>query len=88
MGVPTNIDSISNAKKVDVPAVFILMDNDTVVPVKYQQKVVDAYAGPKQVIISHEGDHNSILTPGAMNELAAKMDWLWQQRTATATARK
>ena len=88
MGVPSDIDSIANAKKVGVPAVFILMDNDTVVPAKYQQKVVDAYAGPKQVIISHEGDHNSILTPAAMSELAGKMDWLWQQRQATAAAGK
>jgi len=88
MGVPSDIDSIANAKKVGVPAVFILLDNDTVVPVKYQQKVVDAFAGPKQVIISHEGDHNSILAPAAMSELAGKMDWLWQQRQATAAAGK
>ncbi|HEV8379299.1 MAG TPA: hypothetical protein VGP99_10650 [Tepidisphaeraceae bacterium] len=88
MGVPSDIDSIANAKKVTVPAVFILLDNDTVVPLKYQQKVVDAYAGPKQVIISHGGDHNSILTPAAMNELTAKIDWLWDKREATAAADK
>ncbi len=84
MGVPSDIDSLANAKKVGVPAVFILMDSDTVVPVKYQQKIVDAYAGPKQVIISH-GDHNTILTPSAINELAQKTDWLWQQSTAPVT---
>jgi len=81
MGVPADIDSIANARKVTVPAVFILMDSDTVVPLKYQQKIVDVYGGPKQVIISRGGDHNSILTPHAMNELASKVDWLWQQRS-------
>jgi len=81
MGVPSDIDSLANAKKVAVPGVFILMDSDTVVPLKYQQKVVDAYAGPKQVIISRGGDHNSILTPAAMAELGEKTDWLWQQRS-------
>jgi pimeloyl-ACP methyl ester carboxylesterase len=81
MGVPSDIDSIVNAKKVTVPAVFILMDSDSVVPLKYQQKIVDAYAGPKQVIISRGGDHNSILTPAAMAELGEKTDWLWQQRS-------
>src|SRR2546423_1248908 len=35
VGVPSDIDSIANAKKVAVPAVFILMDSDTVVPFKY-----------------------------------------------------
>jgi alpha-beta hydrolase superfamily lysophospholipase len=88
MGVPSEIDSIANAKHVGVPAVFIQIDGDTVVPVKYQQKIVDAYAGPKRVIISHGGDHNSILTPAAMSELAAKMDWLWEKREATANAEK
>ena len=78
------IDSVANAKKVTVPAVFILMDSDTVVPVNFQQQVVDAYAGPKQVIISH-GDHNTILTPDAVNELAQKTDWLWQDSTATVS---
>jgi len=86
MGVPTDIDSIANAKKVGVPAVFILMDNDEVVPLKYQQKVVDAYTGSKQVIISHGGDHNSILTPAAMAELTEKMVWLWEKRQVTAAA--
>jgi uncharacterized protein len=81
MGVPSDIDSIVNAKKVTVPAVFILMDSDSVVPLKYQQKIVDAYAGPNQVIISRGGDHNSILTPAAMAELGEKADWLWQQRS-------
>src|SRR5213075_1666774 len=84
MGVPSDIDSIANARKITVPAVFILMDSDSVVPPKFQQKVVDAYAGPKEVIISRGGDHNSILTADAMAELNQKMDWLWQQRTATS----
>jgi len=88
LGVPSDIDSIANAKKVGVPAVFILMDGDTVVPIKYQQKVVDAYAGPKQVIISRGGDHNSILNPTEMNELAGQIDWLWDQRVGTAKAQK
>jgi pimeloyl-ACP methyl ester carboxylesterase len=84
MGVPGDIDSITNAKKVGVPTVFVLLDNDSVVPMKYQQKVVDAYAGPKHVIISRGGDHNSILTPTAMTELSQKLDWLWEQRQVTA----
>ena len=88
MGVPGDIDSIANAKKVGVPAVFVLMDRDSVVPIKYQRKVVDAYAGPKQVIISRGGDHNSILGPAEMNELAGQIEWLWEQRLGTAKAQK
>jgi hypothetical protein len=55
-----------------------------VVPLKYQQKVADAYAGPRHVIISRGGDHNSILTPTALTELSQKLDWLWEQRQVTA----
>jgi pimeloyl-ACP methyl ester carboxylesterase len=85
MGVPSDIDSLANARKVGVPAVFILMDSDSVVPIKYQQKVVDAYAGPKQLIISRGGDHNSILNPAELNELAEHVNWLWEHRVTHAS---
>jgi pimeloyl-ACP methyl ester carboxylesterase len=84
MGVPGELDSIANAKRVNVPAVFIMMDSDSVVPMKYQQKVVDAYAGPKQVIISRGGDHNSALRPAERNQLAGQIGWLWRQHVAGA----
>jgi pimeloyl-ACP methyl ester carboxylesterase len=87
MGMPSEIDSVANAKKAGVPAVFIQIDTDDVVPLKYQQKVVDAYAGPKRVIISRGGDHNSSLTAAAMEELSGQVDWLWGQGMGMAKGR-
>jgi hypothetical protein len=86
MGVPADIDSVANAKKSGVPAVFILIEGDEVVPLKYQQMVANAYSGPKQVIISR-GDHNSAITPDAATQLTAHLDWLWGQRNAASAGR-
>ena len=48
--VPPQLQSIPNAKTLDIPAVFLLAGRDTLVTPHYQQMVVDAYHGPKQLI--------------------------------------
>jgi hypothetical protein len=87
MGVPSDIDSVANAKKASAPAVFILIETDEVIPLKYQQMVVNAYAGPKQVIISRGGDHNSAITREATTELNGHLQWLWGQRNSASAGR-
>jgi hypothetical protein len=87
MGVPSDIDSLANAKKASAPAVFILIETDEVIPLKYQRMVVDAYAGPKQVVIRRGGDHNSALTPEATAELGTHLQWLWGQRNSASAGR-
>lgn len=57
--VRASLDSVGNAARVKCPAVFLLADQDEVVAHKYHQMVVDAYAGPKQVLIQHGAGHNT-----------------------------
>jgi pimeloyl-ACP methyl ester carboxylesterase len=77
LAVPTELDSLRNAPKVKVPAVFVATGQDTVVPLKYQTKVSDAYAGEKQFIRLPESEHNSMLEGKSVGEYDDALNWLW-----------
>jgi hypothetical protein len=78
-GVPGELNALKSAPRVAAPAVFVLFDTDEVVPLKYQQKVADAYGGEKHVIVNKGGNHNSALHTETLREFEAKLDWLWHR---------
>lgn len=57
-GVPSELDSLENASKAKAKAIFILSEEDEVVPHDYALKVRDAYAGPKQSFVLAGAHHN------------------------------
>src|SRR5688572_11015602 len=48
--IPKELNSLDTGRRARAPAVFLTGDADSLVPPKYQQLVIDAYAGPKRVI--------------------------------------
>src|SRR6266513_1614752 len=56
--IPRDLDSISSAKAIRTPAIFLLAERDEIVPPRYHQIVVKAYAGEKRVIPMHGAYHN------------------------------
>ena len=76
-GIPADLDSIANAKRVSVPAVFLLAGSDEVIPPKYHDIVVKAYAGPKHLIPLPGARHNDPLTREAAAALQREKQWLW-----------
>jgi hypothetical protein len=80
--IPRELDSLSNARLIEAPAVFLLADRDTTVPPKYQQKVVSAYGGPHRVVNLKNADHNSSVEGTSLGDLRTQLDWLWQQSAA------
>jgi len=60
MGVPSELNSMKNAPKCGAPAVFISSERDEVVPAQFHRMVIDAYAGPKQVIELIGAGHNDL----------------------------
>jgi pimeloyl-ACP methyl ester carboxylesterase len=77
MQVPGELDSPTNARRVTVPALFVLAEQDDfVVPVN-QRKVVDAYAGPKR-IITMSGGHNDAIAADAQAAFQEGLNWLWE----------
>jgi uncharacterized protein len=79
MGVPDEMDALRTAPQVKAPALFILIDTDEIIPLKYQQKVVDAYAGDKHVVLSEGGDHNASLSDDAYGKTQRQLDVLWEK---------
>jgi pimeloyl-ACP methyl ester carboxylesterase len=94
MNVPAPLDSLRNAPKVTAPAVFVLTGKDTVVPLKYQRRVADAYRGPKRYVRRADAEHNDLLEGPAAAEYQSALDWLWSQTvkptlaTAPATSHR
>ena len=78
MQVPSELDSIANASRVNVPAVFVLAGQDSVVPPPYQHKVVNAFAGAKRIIDLPSADHNDTPSNSDSVNIAAGIDWLWE----------
>ena len=80
--VPGQLDSLRNARKVTAPAVFVATGNDTVVPLSYQAKVSDGYAGEKRFIRLPDSEHNALLEGPSVGEYQAALDWLWERSVA------
>ena len=74
--IPRDLDSISNAKTIHAPAIFLLAEKDEVVAPRYHRLVVDAYDGEKRVISLPGAFHNDPIEHAGMAELNHALDWL------------
>jgi uncharacterized protein len=74
--IPPDLDSVSNAKAIHAPAIFLLAEKDEVVPPRYHRLVVDAYAGEKRVISLHGAYHNDPIEGMAVAGLKNALNWM------------
>ncbi len=74
--IPIELSSLRNAEQATVPAVFVLAQQDEVVPHDVQQRIVEAYAGPKRVIELPDATHDAKLTDAEQQELLTCKAWL------------
>ena len=81
MQVPKELDGPTTAAMVKTPAIFVLADKDDFVVPKNQRKVVDAYAGPKQ-LVPMTGGHNDSIGGDAEAAFQKSLDWLWEKAAA------
>ena len=79
--IPNDLDSVANAKAIHKPAIFLLAEKDEVVAPRYQQLVVEAYAGEKRVIALRGAKHNSPIEGVALADLYGGVDWLLPRRS-------
>ena len=75
--IPRELDSVANAKRIHAPAIFLLAENDEIVPPKFQRLVVDAFAGEKQVVTLPGAYHNSPIEGPVVEEIHRAYDWLF-----------
>jgi pimeloyl-ACP methyl ester carboxylesterase len=74
--IPSELDSLANARAVRAPAIFLLAEHDEIVAPRFQRLVVDAYAGEKRVISLPDAHHNSPIEGAALADLYKALDWL------------
>jgi pimeloyl-ACP methyl ester carboxylesterase len=74
--IPRDLDSLSNAKSIHAPAIFLLAEKDEVVAPRFQQLVVDAYAGEKRVIPLRGAYHNDPIEGAGLADFYRALDWL------------
>ncbi|MEM7164030.1 MAG: hypothetical protein AAF581_01125 [Planctomycetota bacterium] len=75
-GVPSSADSERNGKLVgSVPALFLLSDADEMVRPVHQQRVANAYAGPKQVVWA-SCSHTALIDATNAPNLLGGLRWL------------
>ena len=74
--IPSELDSINNAKATRVPAIFLLAENDEVIAPKFQRLVVEAYAGEKRIITLTGARHNDPLEGASVAKFVEALDWL------------
>src|SRR6266705_1457275 len=67
--IPRELDSVSNAKAIHAPAVFLLAEKDEVVAPRFHRLVVAAYAGKKRVISLPGAYHNDPVEGAALADL-------------------
>jgi pimeloyl-ACP methyl ester carboxylesterase len=75
--IPRELDSVANAKRIHAPAIFLLAENDEIVPPKFQRLVVDSFTGEKQVITLPGAYHNSPIEGPVVEEIHRAYDWLF-----------
>jgi pimeloyl-ACP methyl ester carboxylesterase len=69
LSIPDNINGVKNARRATAPCTFVLAENDEVIPPPYQQLIVNAYAGKKQIVTLTRGTHNSRFDETAKKQL-------------------
>jgi pimeloyl-ACP methyl ester carboxylesterase len=74
--IPRDLDSLSNAKAIHAPAIFLLAEKDEVVAPRYHRLVVNAYAGEKRVISLHGANHNTPIEEAGLADFYRALDWL------------
>jgi uncharacterized protein len=74
--IPRDLDSLSNAKAIHAPAIFLLAEKDEVVAPRFHRLVVDAYAGEKRVISLRDAYHNDPIEGTGLADFYRALDWL------------
>ncbi len=74
---PMNV--LLTANHVHMPAVFLQSGADTLVPPEMQNKVIEAYRGPYQVVVMDNLSHDAVPNEDHERLIRQSLNWLLQQ---------
>ena len=79
--IPRQLDSVANAKQIRAPAIFLLAENDEIVPPRFQKIVVDSFAGEKRMITLPGAYHNSPIEGPVVTDILRAYVWLFERQS-------
>jgi hypothetical protein len=79
--VPDELDTIDNARRATAPAYFFQSAHDRLVAPRYQNLIIDAYAGPKQVFRAPGMDHHDPVPEQIQSQYRESLQWLNEYRS-------
>ena len=74
--VPPELNAVENARSSTCPVLFVQSEKDRVVPVEYQQLVVNDYSGLKKVFAIRGADHHHKISTSQEEEYVQAVHWL------------
>lgn len=74
--VPAELCSLTSAATIAAPAAFVMSGRDRVVPTRFQQRVIDAYAGQKRVCLLRDADHADPVSREDEAPYLSLLEWL------------
>ena len=80
--VPIELDAIENADRCSCPCLFVQSEKDRIVPVKYQDQIIGAYQGAKQVFRILGADHHEMVGDDQAEAYVEAVAWLNDQMTS------
>lgn len=79
--IPHELDSIANARRVTVPAVFVTAQQDEIVLPHIQYQIINAYDGPLKIFSMVNAEHSTPLTENDFEQLRPLAVWLYDTAT-------
>ncbi len=79
--IPRELDSLANAQRATVPAVFVTAQQDKVVLPHLQNQIIKAYNGPLKIFFMPGAEHDTPLTESDFEQLRPLASWLFDAVT-------
>lgn len=72
-----SMDAMLTGSRVDLPAVILQSELDTLVPIEFQNELLDVYAGQYRTVLMEGLDHDGLTTEQHETLINDSILWLW-----------
>ena len=77
--IPESLDALENSKRCTAPIVIVSAQQDSIVPAKFQNQIIENYAGPKRILRLPNADHADPIPSSLSEDYIDAIQWLGQQ---------
>jgi uncharacterized protein len=78
-----SMDTMKTAPRVNLHAVVLQSELDTLVPVDFQNEILECYGGPFRKVLMEGIDHDGLATEQHEPEICNSVRWLWKHTCLT-----